>query len=719
GWATTSYNAEMALMTGAGIGVWYGDVREAGAIIQKTGGVASGPLPKMRQVNDTGRHIMSGGNRRSAIWAGLPWWHPDIFPFIVSKDYSDEIKALKAKDWSFPAPMDTTNISVTLDDDFFQCYEGAFETVSGIRGSALAPDGETWQSWAVRVYDTAIRHMLKHGEPGFTVDTGDKSGEVLRNAPVAGGTHVLTSDGYRRVVDIVDTPQTVWTGRRWAPGVVFSKTAKDAPILKVRLTGGREIRCEPNHEFLIDCWSGAGVRRRFRRTDRVKAKDLVLGDRAHLSLPFGSLLGGRDSEAYTLGYLYGDGSFTKAGGAEVSLCTDESKACLPLLSGYRSVTESDGRGYTRVYFGVSDKWSGRSKSTFPDEVFGLGDEGLSSFVAGLFDADGNWEPQQRSVRLSSVHAGFLHGVRRALEQIGIISHVSKAGHSTYGQSQTYQLVVATSDVADFAEDVPTHRVAVTAGSKSYRPSAIKVLGVEEDGHEDVYCADVNQPEHSFMAEGIIISNCTEITSADDSDVCNLGSLVLSRFDSPEQFGAALRDWVLFLTAGSVYSDVPYARVGEVRELNRRLGAGLMGVHEFIIRQGARYGSDEALEVLDPYMREYGRALEYAHDWQERLGLSLSKGATAIAPNGTIGIIAETSPSADPFFSAAESRQVKVGTPWGDTYQESIVVDPVVKRMAAEGIDPSLIEDAYELALDPERRIRQQHYLQGFTDHAIS
>jgi ribonucleoside-diphosphate reductase alpha chain len=54
--------------------------------------------------------------------------------------------------------------------------------------------------------------------------------------------------------------------------------------------------------------------------------------------------------------------------------------------------------------------------------------------------------------------------------------------------------------------------------------------------------------------------CTEITSADDSDVCNLGSLVLSRFESPQRFENAVRDSVLFLTAGSEYSDVPYAKV---------------------------------------------------------------------------------------------------------------------------------------------------------------
>jgi hypothetical protein len=35
---------------------------------------------------------------------------------------------------------------------------------------------------------------------------------------------------------------------------------------------------------------------------------------------------------------------------------------------------------------------------------------------------------------------------------------------------------------------------------------------------------------------------------------------LSRFDDPQQFGAAVRDAVLFLTAGTLYSDVPYEKV---------------------------------------------------------------------------------------------------------------------------------------------------------------
>jgi ribonucleoside-diphosphate reductase alpha chain len=117
------------------------------------------------------------------------------------------------------------------------------------------------------------------------------------------------------------------------------------------------------------------------------------------------------------------------------------------------------------------------------------------------------------------------------------------------------------------------------------------------------------------------------------------------------------------------------------------------------------------------MIQYKRALEWAHEWQDMMGMSLSLGATAIAPNGTIGIVAESTPSADPLMAAAELRQVKVAGHKGDSYVEHVVLDPTAARLMAEGIDPDLIEDAY--TIEPERRMAQQHYLQQYVDHSIS
>lgn len=167
GWSELLMKASMALMSGAGIGVNYSSVRHDGAPIRKTGGVATGPIALMQIVNECGRGIMQGGNRRSALWAGLNWSHPDIHKFIRIKNWSAEIQTLKAKDYSFPATLDFTNISVLLDDMFFEAYQD---------------DEHPQHSLAHGVYWAVVEQMLKTGDPGLSVDIGKNGGEVYRNA---------------------------------------------------------------------------------------------------------------------------------------------------------------------------------------------------------------------------------------------------------------------------------------------------------------------------------------------------------------------------------------------------------------------------------------------------------------------------------------------------------------------------------------------------------
>lgn len=702
GWADIMQKSAMALMTGAGIGIEYSELRPSGSPIKKTGGEASGPISLMKVVNEIGRNVMQGGSRRSAIWAGLNWKHGDIFEFIKLKDWSPEVRALKEKDFNFPATMDMTNISVLLDDEFFAAYED-----------------ETHPLYvhACEVYWTTVERMLKTGEPGFSIDTGHNAGETLRNAPVTGETHVWTIDGYQQVKDLAGQPAIIWTGHRWAPDVVFSKTQKDAPILKVKMTGGREIRCEPNHEFLVEQWIGRGKRRQLDGIRRVKAQDLKVGDQLHVSLlaqdkmPF-------DQNAYTLGYIYGDGSFHVSGGADLTLCTSESKKCLPALVGAHSVNENDGRGFTRLYFSVDEKWRGRSKDAYPKEAASESVAWNESFLAGLFDADGNWEPSQKRIRLASKSMAFLDGARRALESLGILAHVSKAGKSTYGQAQGYQLVVASDYMHLFSAIIPTQRVKIDLeGYSAYRKSYVKVVGVTEDGYEDVYCADVKAPEHSFMAEGVIISNCTEVTSADDSDICNLGSINLARIESIEEMEKAVRLGTLFLLAGTVYSHVPYEQVDDVRTKNRRLGLGIMGVHEWLLKRGKPYGPDAELDL---WLREYQRSGTHAYSYAHEHSLSVPVKTRAIAPNGTIGIVAETTTGIEPIFCVAFKRRYKEAKANGeDVTRYQYVIDPTAQRLIEDGVDPSSIEDAYSLSYQVERRVAFQAWMQQFVDHGIS
>ena len=153
----------MSLMTGAGVGIEYSLIRPQGAPIKKTGGVATGPIALMTMTNEVGRGIQQGGSRRAALWAGLNWDHADIFDFIRLKDWSPEVRALKAKDFNFPATMDMTNISVGLDDLFFAAYHDPENTL---------------HVHARKVYWETVRHMLETAEPGFSVNCGENAGRI-------------------------------------------------------------------------------------------------------------------------------------------------------------------------------------------------------------------------------------------------------------------------------------------------------------------------------------------------------------------------------------------------------------------------------------------------------------------------------------------------------------------------------------------------------------
>lgn len=166
GWAEIQYSAAMSLMTGGGIGIDYSDVREEGALVRRTGGVATGPKALMQAVNEAGRQYVQGGNRRSAIWAGLRWSHPDVFGFLSMKDWSEDLRAMKEKDINFPLPMELTNISVIYDADFFAAFDNPAHAL---------------HDFARRVWMKNCAQAFRTAEPGFSINFKNAR-ESLRNA---------------------------------------------------------------------------------------------------------------------------------------------------------------------------------------------------------------------------------------------------------------------------------------------------------------------------------------------------------------------------------------------------------------------------------------------------------------------------------------------------------------------------------------------------------
>ena len=379
GWSHLLRKVSSALMLGGGVGIDYSALREAGASVKRTGGQASGPISLMEIINEVGRHVMQGGSRRSAIWAGLVWDHPDIFSFINIKNWDKGVKLLKEKNFSFPATLDMTNISVILDKRFFKAFDN---------------EKDSKHSLAQKVYYDTCAQMFETSEPGFSINFED-SLESLRNA------------------------------------------------------------------------------------------------------------------------------------------------------------------------------------------------------------------------------------------------------------------------------------------------------------------------------------CTEITSRDDSDVCNLGSINLARIYSDGEFEGVVRAAIRFLICGSLYSDIPHIEVERTRTNNRRIGLGLMGIHEWFLQRGLKYGepSGDFLRLLELYRTV---SMEEAKIFSGYLGITTPIKTRAIAPTGTIGIIGETTTGIEPVFcSAFKRRYLKGKNSWSYEY----VVDPTVSNLVRNGVlQPENIEDALSLSETLggfHRRLRFQSLVQFFVDHSIS
>ena len=378
-WADLSWKSESCLMTGGGIGVDYSRYRAEGTPIQRTGGQASGPIPKMQMINEIGRRVMQGGSRRSAIYASLNWQHADIYKFLAAKDWQTMMVGstgkslwdIKQEDFNFPAPLDMTNISVNYDTKWLLDY---YKT--GDVGN---------------VFIENVRQAMRTAEPGFSFNFFDKEDETLRNA------------------------------------------------------------------------------------------------------------------------------------------------------------------------------------------------------------------------------------------------------------------------------------------------------------------------------------CTEVTSSDDSDVCNLGSLNFGRIESIHELRSVVELATKFLICGTLKAKLPYEKVYDVRQKNRRLGLGFMGVHEWLIKKGYKY---EVTPELHQWLSVYkGVSDTVSRDFADSLSISRPCANRAIAPTGSIGILAGTSTGVEPIFAVAYKRRyLKGNTRWVYQY----VVDSAAQELIElYGIDPNSVESALDLSADYERRIKFQADVQDYVDMSIS
>jgi len=238
--------------------------------------------------------------------------------------------------------------------------------------------------------------------------------------------------------------------------------------------------------------------------------------------------------------------------------------------------------------------------------------------------------------------------------------------------------------------------------------------------------------------------------------CNLGSINLSNFvvDGKidwERLAKTVHDAVHFLDNVIDANKFPLPQIKEMTFANRKIGLGVMGFAEMLIKLRIPYNSDEAVRLAEKVMsfiQSEGRkkSAELAEkrgvfpNWKgsvyEKQGLRVRNATvTTIAPTGTISIIAGTSSGIEPLFALAFERHVLDGERLVEVNQllleelkkRGLYSDDVVEEILEKGSlkdiagIPEDMKRVYVVAydVDPEWHIRVQAAFQKYTDNAVS
>jgi ribonucleoside-diphosphate reductase alpha chain len=245
------------------------------------------------------------------------------------------------------------------------------------------------------------------------------------------------------------------------------------------------------------------------------------------------------------------------------------------------------------------------------------------------------------------------------------------------------------------------------------------------------------------------------------EACNLGSVNLSRFVRPTENGPSV-DWdhladvvhrgVRFLDDVIEVNNYPLPQIGELATGNRKVGLGVMGWADMLIKMDLAYDSDDGVALgekvmgfIDAEAKSASRRLAEQRGAFANFSGSIydtpsggpvrNATVTTIAPTGTLSIIANASSGVEPLFAVSyirtvmdDDRLVEVNPLFEEIavkrgFYSRELMQLIADHGSVADIEevPSDVRRAFVTAHDiaPAWHIRMQAAFQKFTDNAVS
>jgi len=241
--------------------------------------------------------------------------------------------------------------------------------------------------------------------------------------------------------------------------------------------------------------------------------------------------------------------------------------------------------------------------------------------------------------------------------------------------------------------------------------------------------------------------------------CNLGSIDVSKCVTEDgkmdwiRLRKTVRLAVRFLdnvVDANVYT---LPEIEKITKGNRKIGLGVMGFADMLIKMGIRYDTEEGLRTAEKLMKfvddeakkmsielgeEKGSFPNFKGSmWQEQFKTLRNATVTTIAPTGTISIIASCSQGIEPLFAIAYVREVaeslgrslvEVNSLFENmALKEGFYSEELIKKIAKK----TSIQDVKEISehirklfvtahdISAEWHVRVQAAFQKYTDNAVS
>jgi len=241
--------------------------------------------------------------------------------------------------------------------------------------------------------------------------------------------------------------------------------------------------------------------------------------------------------------------------------------------------------------------------------------------------------------------------------------------------------------------------------------------------------------------------------------CNLGSIDVSKFVTDDgkmdwdRLRETVRKTVRFLDNVIDANVYVLPEIEKITKGNRKIGLGVMGFADMLIKIGIKYDTQEGLQMgerLMKFINDEGHKMSselgeekgsfpnfYGSIWEKDWKTMRNATVTTIAPTGSISIIAGCSQGIEPLFAIAYVREV------AESLGRSLVeINPLFEKMALrEGFyseelmrkisRKTSIQDVEEIPehirrlfvtahdIGAEMHVRMQAAFQKYTDNAVS